>query len=471
MTTYYKGNNIGLSFDGTGWSFNNLAQDFIDTDTFSSQDVDFPYYEPPAEEEEEEREPCPEGYVYDEDLRQCVPDPRSGNPYMPDNEPTQEVIPGTGRPFPNVDNTSAPQGTGSIFNYATTAETRARMNEHMLLMEGISHGWLVDNGQGQYIKQPFNEKQGEGLGYASSILKYVNRKSYDDYFDILENGYQPNTENFWSSFVSKGGTYSLKGGMKYDATTTGKGGTGSRTVAYYSYSPEFQQKIDKALELRKNNVNAIIDREGNVNIDADGKGGYYREDGKYVDENGTVSARGSLGSALKLLKNANDIGGLPSKLKARLLRGINTKALSVAERNALAVAAGFANIQEAQNALTNVQTKIEEQQERDEPDTVTDVSKVGEDVVTSVDGDTSDGGGSDPIPDANIDPTSPTYTQENYEQAAGINTGGSDNGSSDSGGGGISVSDYNNQQAQQAYESAYGSADYRDDKPDDAGGV
>ena len=71
--------------------------------------------------------------------------------------------------------------------------------------------------------------------------------------------------------------------------------------------------------------------------------------------------------------------------------------------------------------------------------------------------------GSSPTPDANIDPTSPTYTQENYEQAAGINTGGSD-----SSGGGISVSDYNNQQAQQAYESAYGSAD---DYDDDSSGI
>ena len=467
MTTYYKGNNIGLSFDGTGWSFNNLAQDFIDTDTFSSQDIDFPYYEPPAEEEEEEREPCPEGYVYDEDLRQCVPDPRSGNPYMPDSEPTQEVIPGTGRELPNVDNRLAPQGSGSIFNYATTAETRARMNEHMLLMEGISHGWLekAPDGNG-YRKVAFNEEQGEGLGYVGTVLKYVNRKSYDDYFEILENGYQPNTDNFWSSFVSKGGTYSLKGGMRYQRPPSSELGPGE----YFNYSPEFQEKVNKALELRKNNVNAIIDREGNVNIDADGKGGYYREDGKYVDENGRVSARGSLGNALKLLKNANEIGGLPSKLKARLLKGINTKSLSLAQRNALAVAAGFANIQEAANALNSVQTKIEEQQERDEPDTVTDVSKVGEDVVTSVDGDASDDGGTDPIPSA------PPGTYDEATAPYGGSTTdysgqGSYGGGEDFGGGGISVSDYNNQQAQQAYESAYGSADYRDDKPDDAGGV
>ena len=30
MTTTYKGNTIGLSFDGTGWSFTNTPQDFID---------------------------------------------------------------------------------------------------------------------------------------------------------------------------------------------------------------------------------------------------------------------------------------------------------------------------------------------------------------------------------------------------------------------------------------------------------
>jgi hypothetical protein len=253
--------------------------------------------------------------------------------------------------------------------------------------------------------------------------------------------------------------------MRYQRPPSSELGPGE----YFNYSPEFQQKVDKALELRKNNVNAIIDREGNVNIDADGKGGYYREDGKYVDENGRVSARGSLGNALKLLKNANEIGGLPSKLKARLLKGINTKSLSLGQRNALAVAAGFANIQEAANALNAVQTKIEEQQERDEPDTTTDVTTVADNVITDVDGDASDDG------DTGSPPTGEQFYEQTYgpvedEQGFGTSSS-SDSGSSDSSGGGITVSDYNNQQAQQAYESAYGPADYYDEKPDDAGGV
>ena len=78
MQTYYKGNNIGLNFDAAAgtWSFSNLPQDFIDPNAFSSPDPEFPTAPTePTTPTDPTPDPCPPGYVYDETLQQCVPDP------------------------------------------------------------------------------------------------------------------------------------------------------------------------------------------------------------------------------------------------------------------------------------------------------------------------------------------------------------------------------------------------------------
>ena len=422
MTTYYKGNNIGLNYDAAAgsWSFTNTPKDFIDPNAFSTPDPVFPTAPTTPTTPDPTPDPCPAGYVYDEALKQCVPDPNYQNPFRQDNNqgPREEpVILGTGRELPSKFSSG-----GGLFPYSTDAPTRAQQNEHMLLQSGISFGWLVDNGQGQYIKAPFNEKQVQGIGWAGAAMKYFNEKSYNDYFKILEKGWQPEGKGLWDKFLRGNSVYSLTGNMKYGLTTTGRGGTGSRTVEYYDYSPDFKKKI----ELAKSITNGMIDRDGNVNVNT-GQGSYYREDGKFVDKYGQVSASGSLGNALKLLKQANEIGGMPSNLKARLLKGITTKALSDEERNKLAQDAGFKNAEDAITELNKVKTKITEQQKRDEPDpepekTVTDPSKIGDNVTTSVGGDISSN-----TPDANIDPSSPTYTQDNYEQASGVNQNNNNN--------------------------------------------
>ena len=58
-------------------------------------------------------------------------------------------------------------------------------------------------------------------------------------------------------------------------------GPGGMNMEVYNYSPEFQEKINQAQSIN----GGMIDRDGNVNINADGKGGYYREDGKFVLNN------------------------------------------------------------------------------------------------------------------------------------------------------------------------------------------
>lgn len=425
MTTYYKGNNIGLSYNAEAgtWSFNNTPQDFIDPNAFSTPDPKFPTAPTtpttPTTPTEPEQDPCPAGYIYDNSLKQCVPDPNYQNPFRQDNNqgPREEPgIPGTGRELP-----SKFSSEGGLFPYSTDAPTRAQQNEHMLLMDGVSKGWLVDNGQGQYIKQPFKDKQLPGIGWAGMAMKYFNEKSYDDYFKILENGWNAERDaNLWTKWVPRSGGYSLVGGMKRSSTAVGGiGDDKERIVEYYGYSEGFQDKVNQA----KSITNGMIDRDGNVNVNT-GQGSYYREDGKFVDKYGQVSASGSLSNALKLLKQANLVGGLPSNLKARLLKGITTKALSDEERNKLAQDAGFKNIEDAITELNKVKTKITEQQKRDEPKqepekTVTDPSKIGDNVTTSVGGIITEGDkisddGRGIITDSSGDTYTPTSDGQGY---------------------------------------------------------
>ena len=101
MTTTYTGSNIGLEYDAaTGtWGYKNIAQDFIDTNTFSTADPSFEYV--PVEEDDEDEQDnstvCPPGYIYDETLKQCVPDPNYQNPFVQqgggkdDNRPDNSV--------------------------------------------------------------------------------------------------------------------------------------------------------------------------------------------------------------------------------------------------------------------------------------------------------------------------------------------------------------------------------------------
>ena len=82
MTNYYKGIDIGLNYNAQlgEWEFTNQAKNFIDTDTFSSPDPEFPTA-PPEDDEEETTPNCPDGYIYNETLKQCVPDPDYENTY------------------------------------------------------------------------------------------------------------------------------------------------------------------------------------------------------------------------------------------------------------------------------------------------------------------------------------------------------------------------------------------------------
>jgi len=99
MTTTYQGNNTGLEYnaDTATWGLKNTTIEYIDTDAFASTDPDFVYAPPAATEEEEDNfNPCPVGYTYDTELKQCVIDPNAESNFMQtvqDSGNTQERRP------------------------------------------------------------------------------------------------------------------------------------------------------------------------------------------------------------------------------------------------------------------------------------------------------------------------------------------------------------------------------------------
>ena len=88
---YYKGNNIGLTFDGTGWKLNNLPQNFINPEAFSTKDPVFPKVPttPTPPTTEPEKDPCPPGYIFDKALNQCVPDPNYQTDFLGQPQKTE----------------------------------------------------------------------------------------------------------------------------------------------------------------------------------------------------------------------------------------------------------------------------------------------------------------------------------------------------------------------------------------------
>ena len=128
MTTYYKGNNIGLNYDAAAgsWSFTNTPQDFIDPNAFSTLDPVFPTTpttpttSTTSTTPEPESDPCPAGYVYDESLKQCVPDPNYQNPFVQQDDSKGRTQADSPKPvFIDFDSKSE-IGRKDMYNHALT---------------------------------------------------------------------------------------------------------------------------------------------------------------------------------------------------------------------------------------------------------------------------------------------------------------------------------------------------------------
>ena len=150
-----------------------------------------------------------------------------------------------------------------------------------------------------------------------------------------------------------------------------------------------------------------------------------KEDGKFVLNNGQVVSFGSLSAGLNYVSKLKGSGLKLSKtLRDRLAKGINS-----VNFNPNMLPEGFSKdelediintYKQEKQTQTDIDLGITTEETKD--DGSTDVSTAGDDVVTTVGGDTSSN-----TPDANIDPSSPTYTQDNYEQASGVNQNNNNN--------------------------------------------
>ena len=509
MTTYYKGNNIGLNYDAAAgtWSFTNTPQDFIDPNAFSSPDPKFPTAPTtPTTPTEPEQDPCPAGYIYDNSLKQCVPDPNYQNPFKQDNQGGgQDDNTGTGLdPFNQAPQYKAGATGGAslvptedsgidynIFNYGTYAPTRAQMNEHMLINFGIEKGWLsYDDEKDAYRKIQFQEqidptaREIVSNQWALNLLQKDAYRNYKDYFELLEKGHQPSSdENVWKKFIRGNAVYSLTGGMVFREMST-RGGKNNSPVTYIGYSEDryidgpagqrtfikgFKTKIKEAMSIKdkQGNVKGIIDRDGNVNVRADEQGGYYDSKGNYTGADGSKGS--NLLKGMQYLINLQNSGiELPDNLKKRLFKGINSAALSNAQKIQYANQLGYIgnNLNAWNEAKKDLDTAISDddwwKKDDDGIIKINDASSATEDISsnTPIGGDISSN-----TPDANIDSSSPTYTQDNYEQASG--TGGGNTTEAEK----QQQQQQANQQSQQSYTQSYGSADYYKDKSDNAGGV
>ena len=371
---YYKGNNIGLTFDGTGWKLNNLPQNFINPEAFSTKDPVFPKVPTTPPTTEPEEDPCPPGYIFDKVLNQCVPDPNYQNPFRQDNQSGgQDDNTGTGlAPFNQAPQYKAGATGGeslvptedsgidyNIFNYGTYAPTRAQMNEFMLINYGLDKGWLsYDDEKDAYRKIQFQEQIDPTARkivdnqWALNLLQMDAYRNYKDYFEILEKGWQPSSnQNVWKKWIQGDTKYSLTGGMTFKEMST-RGGRGS-DVTYINFSDDFKKKINQAMSIKdsQGNVKGIIDREGNVNVRGDAQGGYYNSEGRYINADGSAGGANLLQGMQYLINLKNSGIKLPENLKKRLFKGINSKALTSEIKSNLANQLGYSSWNDAKKEL------------------------------------------------------------------------------------------------------------------------
>jgi hypothetical protein len=164
--TYYEGLNIGLNYDAsTGtWGFTNQPQNFIDPNAFSTTDQEFVYAPPETvDPDTPEQDPCPPGYVYDTELKQCVPDPNFqapdflGQPSSADNDP-------------NKDN---PQAEFIDFD-ASSAEGRKFMYDH-----AMDKGYI--NNKGQLLGPP----KAPNIGFMTAVAQFGINRQYNRWLKEL----------------------------------------------------------------------------------------------------------------------------------------------------------------------------------------------------------------------------------------------------------------------------------------------
>ena len=161
---YYKGNNIGLNYDAANgtWSFSNEPQDYIDTNAFSTSDPVFDYTPPSADDDEQEEDTnCPEGYIYDNTLKQCIPDPAVQNRYMQQNQ-------GGGNNNTSPVRIAGTNRTTTDGNFIANDDEYDKMTASELVENYKQRGFIKKNDKGELVID-FNRVKRKG-GILDSLL-------------------------------------------------------------------------------------------------------------------------------------------------------------------------------------------------------------------------------------------------------------------------------------------------------------
>jgi len=169
----YPATNLQLQFDNnTGeWSYTEVAYNYPNPTPptwqgYTTPDPEFEFAPDTPDTPDTDDDPCPDGYIYDAALKQCVPDP-DYNPARYAGEPT-----GGGD--------DQPQATRVEFD-ASTPEGRKDMYEH-----GLEHGYFTtDTSKGGAYEFQGPKKTGMTLFGLQGIAQFGENREYDRYINEL----------------------------------------------------------------------------------------------------------------------------------------------------------------------------------------------------------------------------------------------------------------------------------------------
>ena len=168
----YPATNLQLTYDNDTdkWSFTEVAYNYPTGQTpswqgYTTPDTPFPTGDgadiPPAEDED--RDPCPPGYIYDEVLKQCIPDPNYQAPAYAgepggggDDQPDPEYIDFRDMSYNDMINFGMEKG---YFNEAGTFIGAPESNVPFPLIKGLAQFGL--NSQANRFAINFAKKGGK----------------------------------------------------------------------------------------------------------------------------------------------------------------------------------------------------------------------------------------------------------------------------------------------------------------------
>lgn len=186
MTT---GTNLQLQYDEAtdSWSYENVNYEYPATGDnswsgYTSPDPEFEFAPEEQEQEQENNKVCPPGYIYDESLKQCIPDanyqpPQWSNQPSPQSENRDSAVDPDnplGIWIPPVQNAD---GTWIAGHYKQMPKTMAQFDAQDLFDWGLSKGYI--DAQGNII----GSMQSTAPGWLGSIGQVGNDRQFNNWME------------------------------------------------------------------------------------------------------------------------------------------------------------------------------------------------------------------------------------------------------------------------------------------------